>query len=494
MKRLVLLAVLAGCSAAPPSTAPRPVASEATLRRSLDSLFADTAFAHAHWGVHVRSLDRGDTLFRLNATKNFVPASNMKLLTGAGALQVLGPDHRYRTVVAASGPVRDGVLRGDLVVSGSGDPTLSARFHAGDTRAAFRGWADSLRAHGVRRIAGRVIGDDDVFDDIPLGRGWAWDDLEAYYAAEISALELNEGVVEVRVRPGGRAGDPGVVTLDPATAYTPVENRTVTVGSGAARLEVRRAPRGPGLVASGTVPRDTAFLEETVAVRNPTLFFATVLRETLEEAGIRVDGAAADIDDLPLAERSTPATPLFAHVSPPLREILPAYLKPSQNQIAEILFRTLGSEERGEGSADAGEAVLDSVFAAWNLPSGHLVIADGSGLSRYNRVSPDFLAALLAHMDSTPHAALWRDALPVAGVDGTLANRMRGTPAAGNVRAKTGTLNGVRALSGYLTTADGERLIFSMLVNQHTLSARDADRVIDAALLRLVEWRRDAPR
>lgn len=227
-----------------------------------------------------------------------------------------------------------------------------------------------------------------------------------------------------------------------------------------------------------------------VAIRNPTLFFATVLRETLREAGIAVEGAAVDIDDLAVAERGIPGRQLFAHRSAPLAEILPAFMKPSQNQIAEGLLRTVGLKARGEGSAAAGAAVVDSLLAVWKVEPRRAVIADGSGLSRYNLLSPDLLVELLVQMSQTPNADLWRQSLPIAGVDGTLAGRLRGTPAESNVHAKTGTLSGVRALSGYLTTADGERIAFSMVVNHHTLPARDADRVVDAVLLRLVDWRR----
>lgn len=483
---LTLLAT--GCATAPPPAAPAPV----SLGAVLDSVFDDTAFAHAHWGVDVRRLDTGETVYRRNAEKMFIPASNMKLVTGAAVLQALGPEFRYRTRVEASGPVRDGILRGDLVIRGAGDPTVSERF-GGDARAVFRAWADSLRAHGVRRIEGRVVGVDEVFDDLPLGRGWAWDDLESGYSAEISGLPLNEGVVEVRVAPGGRPGEAGIVTLQPATAYAPVVNRTTTVdttvGAGeAARVEVARAATGPGVVVSGPIPRDTTFVEATVAIRNSTHFFATVLRETLGEAGIEVAGPAVDADE---AEGVSGVTiPLFVHTSPPLRDILPAYMKPSQNQIAEILLRTLGAELRGKGSAAAGRAVVDSLLAVWGLDPRLLAMADGSGLSRYNLVAPELLLELLTYMDRGPHREVWRASLPVAGVDGTLAGRLRGTPAEGRIFAKTGTLSGVRALSGYLETAGGEPLGFSILVNHHTRSARDADRVIDAALLRMAEWSR----
>lgn len=487
MRRLVLplLLAAAGCTPAV-RAAPAPGPAPAPLAAALDSVFADTAFRRASWGVLVRDPRTGETLYRQGAERMLVPASNMKVVTGAAALEALGPDWRFRTTVAAGGPVQGGVLRGDLVVRGGGDPTIGARFGGGDARAVFRAWADSLRARGITRVAGRVVGNDDVFDDVPLGRGWAWDDLGAGYSAEVGGLEFNEGVVEVRVAPGARAGEPARVTLSPPTSYVPVENRVVTVAAGTPpRVSADRAATGTGIVVAGTVPLDTAGVDDEVAVRDNTLYFATTLRETLNEAGIQVAGAAVDADALPAGERGESAAPLFVHASPPMREVLAAFLKPSQNQYGEILLKTLGRELRGLGTASAGAAAIDSLLRARGLPVGGLAQADGSGLSRYNLVAPELLAALLEHMMKSPHWETWHAALPVGGVDGTLAGRFRGTPLAGRLHAKTGTLSGVRGLSGYVPGPDGRPLVFSILLNHHTRSAREADRVIDAALLRI---------
>lgn len=484
----LLLALAAACTpAAPPSTAPAPVpapalSGRAAVAAALDSIFDDTALAHAHWGVMVRSLDRGETLYARNEGRMFVPASNMKIVTAAAALEALGPDHRYVTRVAAAGEVRGGVLHGDLLVIGGGDPTISERFH-GDVRTVFRAWADSLRAHGVRRITGAVVGNDDVFDDQALGRGWAWDDVESSYSAEVGGLELNEGFVTVRVAPGRRAA---AVTTRPASdEWVPVAGTVWMVPADSAwNVTVGRADSLSAVVVAGTLAADTA-VEREVSVRDNTRFFAAVLRQALLEAGIGVGGASLDADDDPARGKPARSTVLFTHTSPPMREVLAAFMKPSQNQLGEILLKTLGAELRGTGTAGAGSAAVDSMAAAWGLPRRLLSQADGSGLSRYNLVAPAFLVALLERETRSPHFAVFLDALPVAGRDGTLASRMRGTPLEANVRAKTGTLSGVRSLSGYLTTASGERLVFSMMVNHHTLAARDADRVAEAALLRL---------
>ncbi|HSU14468.1 D-alanyl-D-alanine carboxypeptidase/D-alanyl-D-alanine endopeptidase [Longimicrobium sp.] len=488
---LLFAPALASCAAAaastpPPAPAPAPVPARTGFAAALDSIFGDTTFAGANWGVVVKSLETGATLYERNGGKMFVPASNMKLVTGSTALETLGPDFRYRTVVAATGPVANGELRGDLVVVGSGDPTIAADFHGGDARAVFRAWADSLRAHGVRRITGRVIGDDDVFDDVPYGRGWAWDDMNDDYSAEIGGLEFNLGVAGVTVARGAAPGTAPVVTLDPATAYIPATVAARTAAPGAMeQIEVTRQDTGPGIVISGEIPADTPAVRTLVAIRNNTAYFSTVLRETLIASGIAVGGAAVDQDELAPAMRPSSRQTLFTQTSPPLSEILHGFLKPSQNQIGELLLKTEGRVLRGQGTASAGIAAVDSATRAWGLPPRRLAQADGSGLSRYNLVAPWFLIGILEHMRRSPNFQTFYDALPVAGVDGTLAGRMKGTPLQGNVHAKTGTVSNVRSLSGYMTTAAGEPMVFSMIVNHHTVTSRDADRLAEAALLRL---------
>ncbi|HET7275309.1 MAG TPA: D-alanyl-D-alanine carboxypeptidase/D-alanyl-D-alanine-endopeptidase [Longimicrobiaceae bacterium] len=472
---------LSGCSAMMgPRTAPAP---EPGLANALDSIFDDSTFVHGHWGVEIRSLQDDEVIYERNSNKVFLPASNMKLITGAIALETLGPDYTYTTTVEAAGPIENGVLQGDLVVRGTGDPTFSIRL-AGDPRDIFRAWADSLRVHGITRVAGGIVGIDDAFEDPSLGSGWSWDDLESSYAAGVTGLQFSEAVVDIEVIPGSRVGDPGIIILNPPTQYVQVLNETVTTSAGTpGRIDVDRDAVGPGITISGTVPIGASYIDDAVAIRNPTAFFVSAMREVLRESGIIVEGQAVDADDwpIPLATLHM-AVPLFTHRSIPLSEILPAMLKPSQNWIAETLLRTVGLELRGEGSADAGAAVVDSVFANWGLQVGELRMADGSGLSRYNLVSPDLLTGLLEHMTGSANWDLWYSALPIGGLDGTLASRMEGTPAEGNVHAKTGTLSGVRALSGYVTTAAGERMVFSMLLNHHLHSARDVDAVTDAAL------------
>ena len=448
----------------------------------LDSILGDTAFAHAHIGALLVIPRTGDTLYSRNADRVFVPASNQKLLTGAVALETLGPDFRFSTTVSATGQVREGVLRGDLVVRGGGDPTFSGRF-ASNARDHFRAWADSLRARGITRVEGGIVGVDSLFPERGLGEGWAWDDLQLGFAAEYGALQFNEGVVRLQVVPSRQVGAAPVVIVDPPTQHVRIYN-LVTTGppGGEVDLELRRDEAGAGVTLSGVIPVDTALVAGTIAVRDPTAFFLSVLRETLREAGLEVQGPALPAEDWPIERSGAVEMHLFTHRSPPLSDVLAGMLKPSQNQIAETLLLTVGRELRGEATAAAGVAVMDSVFRAWSLPVEGLHMADGSGLSRYNLVSPRFLTALLATMDASASREVWRASLPLAGTDGTLEGRMREGPLNQRVLAKTGTLSGVRTLSGYLTTPRGEQIIFSILVGPHLRAASDADRVVEAAL------------
>lgn len=482
----LLLATTAGCASMAAGTAG---GAPSALAARLDSIFADTAFAHAHMGAEFISLRTGETLYRTNAARLFLPASNQKLFTGAAALETLGPAYRFRTAVSASGQVRDGVLHGDLIVRGSGDPTLSARFGE-NARSALLAWADSLRARGITRVQGGIIGVDSAFVGAPWGSGWAWDDLDYGFAAEYGALQFNEGVVTMQLFPSRTVGSPPIVVLDPPTQHVRIYNLATTGAAGTPlELSIARDAAGPGVTVAGSIPADTTMLTRSLAVRSSTAYFLSVLREALREAGVEVQGQALPADEWPDDRAGVVEALLFTHHSPPLGDVLAGMMKPSQNQIAETLLLTVGRELRGEGSPEAGAAVVDSLLRAWSLPAGELRMADGSGMSRYNLTSPRLLTGLLAHMDRSASREVWRASLPVAGVDGTLENRMRDPPLRETVIAKTGTLTGVRALSGYLTTAAGEPVAFSLLLDHHLRSSAQADRMMEAALQAVIERR-----
>jgi D-alanyl-D-alanine carboxypeptidase/D-alanyl-D-alanine-endopeptidase (penicillin-binding protein 4) len=377
------------------------------------------------------------------------------------------------------------------VIIGGGDPAISERFYDDDPVAMFRDWADSLTARGITRIAGNVIGDDDFFDDVHLGPGWAWDYLDAYYAAEIGALLYNEGAVTFKIVPGDSLGAPAKVASLPPTTYLKVVTEIETVADslgGSVRAERRPLSNDARLWGTIWLKQDT--LTRYIAPHDPTLFFVTVLHEVLEEQGIEIAGRPLDADSLAPDALSDSLITLFVHQSQPLSEIVTPFLKRSQNQIGEMLLRYLGVVEADTGSSAAGQRAVEATLTDWGIPESSYIYVDGSGLSRYNYVSPDALVRLLRVMARRPEFAVFYDALPIAGVDGTIERRFKGTRAENNARAKTGYISNSRALSGYVTTLDGERLAFAMIANNFDAAVDAAEYLQDLAVERLANFSR----
>lgn len=492
--RVLAALALAGCTTASGvSSAPSPTAGlSSDLRRFVDSLIDVPDFRSTHWGVLIVDPIRGDTLYSRNADKLFMPASNMKLLTGATALAQLGKDYRWTTTLLARGPIRDGVLEGDLVVRGTGDPTVSASMQRGDALAPLRSMADSLRARGVARVRGSVVAAPSPFTDATLGFGWSWDDLDEPYSAGVDALYFNEGFTTIVVRGGARAGDPVMATTRPASSFPRLIVRARTVAalragatsadSAAARtrLAVSQDSSRAGVLVSGTIAAGDSSVQQ-IAFRDQSGSYLLALREALASRGITIDGASTDT--------MTTLTPIVAVRSATLGEVLPFFEKPSQNQIGELLFKTIALERTGVGRADSAAAVVARQLLAWGAPADGFAVRDGSGLSRHDYITPRTTVVVLDAMRRHPDYQIFYESLPVAGVDGTIRNRMRGTPAQGNLRAKTGTLDKARSLSGYVTTADGRLLLFSALCNNYVVPTRRVDAVTDAIGIRLSSMR-----
>ena len=487
-----LAGTLIGCRARPgvPGPARISTGSDASLRAFIDSMTDAPQFSDAHWGILIVDPERGDTLYARNAGKLFMPASNMKILTSATALTQLGPDYRYRTYFVARGPVNDGTLDGDLLIVGRGDPSVSDHMQH-DAMLPLRAIADSLGAKGIRRIRGRVIPAGDAFPGEVLGFGWSYDDFEDSYSAPIDELLFNEGFSELHVSGGENPGDPVRVEVRPAHTY-PRLRVTATTGApiegDSARTRRRNTLRARkdsttwDVILEGQIaPRDTAVVETTH--HDPDLAYVAAFREALSDRGISVGDSATDAG---YARADTLAT----LASPPLRDILKALMKPSQNQIAEMLFHTVALEKTGTGRSDSARAVVERQIASWGVPvPAEAVVRDGSGLARYDYISPRTVVRILDAMRRSPNFNVYYDALPIAGVDGTIANRMKGTPAEGNVHAKTGTVAQARSLSGYVTTADRHMLIFSFLCNNFTVPNRAVEGVQDAIAARLAAMR-----
>ncbi|MEO7083804.1 MAG: D-alanyl-D-alanine carboxypeptidase/D-alanyl-D-alanine-endopeptidase [Gemmatimonadaceae bacterium] len=484
------LALVASASACHSNAAPSPVSAGSSsverLRTAIDSMADAPQFSNAHWGILIIDPESGDTLYSRNAGKLFMPASNMKILTTATALTQLGADFRFRTSFAARGTISNGTLDGDLLVIGRGDPSVSDHMMH-DAMLPLRAIADSISARGVKHITGRVLPAGDAFPGATLGYGWSYDDFQDSYSAPIDELLFNEGFSVIHVRGGERPGDPVQVAVSPARSFPKVRvlaSTTVLAHDVPHRtdggLRVRYDSTTWDVILEGQIaPRDTASLE--ITHHDPDVAYAAALREALRDRGIVVDEETIN----PGSRVDTLAT----LTSPTLREILPPLLKPSQNQIAEMLFRAVALNATGAGRADSATAVVSRQIAAWGVPANEAVVRDGSGLSRYDYVSPRTVARVLDAMRRSSSFAAFYDGLPIGGVDGTIRNRMKGTPAANNVHAKTGTLAMARSLSGYVTTADGRMLIFSLLCNNWTVPTREVERVQDEIVVRLAAMR-----
>jgi D-alanyl-D-alanine carboxypeptidase/D-alanyl-D-alanine-endopeptidase (penicillin-binding protein 4) len=453
------------------TTAPTTASAVDDLGVTIDAILADRRLDGAQAAVVVRSAQNGAMLYARNPDERLMPASNTKLFTSVAALDLLGPDHRFTTSVLATGARRGSVLHGNLYLRGTGDPTMLYPDY--DELAA------KVAASGVRTVLGNLVADDTWFDDIRYGTSWSWDDEDQYYNAGISALaaagdtDYDAGTVIVEALPAASAGQPAAVTLTPQTGYVTIVNRSTTVPAGGEdTLSIHREHGTNTIVVDGTVPVGGGSTKEWVAVWEPTGYAADLFRRALAAHGVRVFGASRPGAGTPAAAR-----PLASHDSMTLAELYTPFLKLSNNMHAEILTKTLGRVEAGEGSWDAGLGVISTDLAAkFGVDAATLRQADGSGLSRWDNIPPEEISDLLIAAQSQPWFDTWYNALPIAGnparmVGGTLRNRMRNTPAANNVHAKTGTLTGASALSGYVTDADGERLVFSIIFNNYLSGA-----------------------
>ncbi len=461
----------------------------AQLQRDLREIFSAPAIDHGLWSVAVESLGRGETLYSANSYRLQVPASNQKLLTSAVAAEHLGWDYRYTTRIYATGPIAaDGTLDGDLVVWSDGDPTINERHP--ERWGAFDAWAKQLSARGVRLIGGQLIGDDNAFAEPGWGLGWAWDDIALGYGAAVGALQYNENQVELLIGPGQEAGSRAIISVSPPGSGLTLDHGVVTVPAGEeSRIELERIPGSALLKVRGQVAVGADPIRQFAAVANPTHLYLNALREALARHGIFVGGKEIDVDDLRLPPDLSTATLLLEDRSAPLSEVIDVTLKWSRNGHAETMLRSL-SPAGAPATAAGGLTTLAATLRRWGISPEFYLARDGSGLSRYDYLTADALIWLLTYMWADPaHADSFRSTLPVAGVSGSLATRLKGTPAEARVWAKTGSMSQVRSLAGYIVTTDGEPLAFAFLVSGFRVPAREIDAAMDKALLRLVEFK-----
>jgi D-alanyl-D-alanine carboxypeptidase/D-alanyl-D-alanine-endopeptidase (penicillin-binding protein 4) len=434
------------------------------------------------WGIVVHSLDRNERLFELNPRALLVPASVAKLASVASAVDAVGWDYRFETTVRTNGVIDNGTLRGDLFIVGSGDPAIGAR--GGDD---IETWIDALKASGIRRIEGRIIGDDNAIEEPRPALAWAWDDLGYPTGSLFGALNYGENKTLVTIEPGSAAGEATALTLDAISQGRPLVNRTVTGASGSAPMVwPEQRPGETALTIAGSVPAGSPPARLMVSAGNPTLWFAIVFRNRLKLAGVEVDGEAADIDDV---QAPAPTTMLYTYRSHPLSEIVSPLLKESINLYGEAVMR-LNAAGGALPTNDAALAGFRTRVAAWGIPADGQQLIDGSGLSRRDVITPEALLIVLRRMYDSSDASPWMRAFPIAGVDGSLENRMKGTAADRNVRGKTGTMSNIRSLAGYVTSADGEHLAFVIMVNDFEGPGAVAVQAIDSIAVHLATFKR----
>jgi D-alanyl-D-alanine carboxypeptidase/D-alanyl-D-alanine-endopeptidase (penicillin-binding protein 4) len=476
---------LVGCAKAPATLSPPRLDPLQQLTQDIAAATMAPGVQRAAWGIVVHSLDRHERIFELNPRTLLVPASAAKLVSLATAVDAVGWNFRFETTVHATAPLVDGTLQGDLLIGGSGDPSIGGR--AGEELSV---WVDALKGLGLRRVDGRVIGDDDASEEPRPQLAWAWDDLGYATGVLFGALNLAENRMVVTVTPGAAPDGPTSLSVDPHASYRPLTNRTVTGAPGSSLLIwPEQRPGEPFLTIAGSVPAGAPPAQLSVSAGNPTFWFATVLRNALLGSGIEVTGEAFDIDEaMPRPERAGPV--LYTYRSPTLAEIAQPLLKDSINLYGEAVLR-LNAERSVLATNDAALEGVRMRLAAWGIPRDSWQIVDGSGLSRRNAVAPEALVAILERMYDASWASPWMTGLPIAGRDGTLAGRMKGTPAEDNVRAKTGTMSNIRTLAGYVRTRDGEALAFAVMADSFEGPGSAATEAIDRIAVRLAGFSRD---
>lgn len=503
--------------------APKALTTLAELRSRIDEIVRQPALEPGFFAVKIVSLDSGQTIFEQNANKFVRPASNMKLYTVATAFDRLTPDFHFITSVYAKEKPEDGKVKGDLIIYGRGDPSIAARFNNGDYFKGINDLADRIVAAGVKRIKGDLVGDESFFNGSPVGSGWEWEDLTWSYGAQISALTINDNAIDLNIKPGATINAPvTIVTGPPNASFITIVNRATTSPKGLkSDLQIYRGLGANALEISGSLPIGDAGFVGGIAIPDPALAFVSMLRDALIKRGVKIDGRVRTVDarsgqslipavpvvgSLPAtASTQPPIIQIATLASPPFSVIASQTLKPSQNQYTELILRTLGRTQlpilgsfsagqpaggglRRPDDEDAGLKQVRLFLHEAGIGENDVALNDGSGLSRNDLISANTTVQLLTFMSKHKYFAQFRDALPIAGVDGTLRTRMRGTPAEGNVRAKTGSLSSVASLSGYVTSAAGEHLVFSMMLNNYPDAAAVRRDSMDAIAILLASF------
>ncbi len=471
------------------------------LRADLTRLVNDEAFQPAHVGIAIQSVKNTLPLFQYNEKKRFVPASNMKLYTTAAALLSLSPDFTYETKVMTNGNIIQGILKGDLIIVASGDPTISGYFNNNNPIQVFDDWGNTLIQKGIKKIDGDIVVDNAYFNDSPFGAGWHWDDMSSCYSTAKDAFSFNNNCIALTVSPGNKIGAPAIIEIEPNTGYVTVTNNITTAGErSAVDIKAEYTNNSKAIVMSGTIPFNHKSAVKYVAAKHPAEFGAYVLKETLLSKGIEVNGNTVctrgsceqikGIKALTINGEPPFLTTLAIYRSPKLSEIIKVINKISNNLYAENLFLTIAKERHKEGNSEEAALAVREILKKTGLNPEGLHMVDGSGLSRFNLITPQETAQLLLNMARSPYAEAFYNSLAIPGDEGTLKARRKETSAITliNIKAKTGTMTHVRSLSGYVTSKNGELLAFSFLCNNYNVPGNVIDGLYDRMLARLAKF------
>ena len=515
-RRLLLLVVflLTALLAVPLLAAPpKP------LQERITGVLSVPDLARGFWGIEVVSLSTGETLYSQNADKLFTPASNTKLFTTGAALALIGPDYKFRTTVETTGTLdRYGRLNGDLALVGHGDPNLSGRELPYDLRTqrnddpiqALETLADALVQKGVKYVDGDIVADDSYFAFERYGEGWSQDDLVWADGAPVSALTINDNVVFVNILPADRPGEKAFVSIKPFADYYRLDNRVITTPAGTGRkFFVNREPGSTVITLWGNMPLDDQGANEALAIEDPAEFAAVLFRQLLEKRGIVIYGhqrtrhtelatlstftataiapSHGGSDGLSRPFKSDQPLTLASYESKPLLEDIRVINKVSQNLHAEILLRLLGRERGNAGTIEGGLEVLREFLTQAGISSDQYVFYDGSGLSRQNLVTPHAIVQMLRYASSQPWGTAYKSTFPVSGIDGSLSDRFNAPRLQSRIMGKTGSLGGVKTLSGYASTDAGQTVVFSILSNNSNLPAKRVTDAIDQVVQAIVE-------
>lgn len=472
----------------------------------IHALLERPAALRTSWGILVRNLDTGATVYERNADKLFAPASNVKLFATAIALQRLGSDYTFKTAVVAEGSVDDeGILTGDLRLIGGGDPNFSSRVlpyrkkeeYASDRLRPARHLARQIQEAGIRRVTGDLVGDDSRYVWQPYAQGWSYADTLQSYGSPASALVFNDNIIDVHVTPGS-VGGAARMRVVPNLPFFQFANRseTVTGRHVERRLSLRRGEVADELVLAGQIPARSRGRTFQLAAWDPARYAAMALRSTLEDLGITIEGAVTSKHLFPDRLRSLRSLPKTSPrnggdavaevISGNLAEAIRVVNKDSQNLHAEMLLREVALQESGVGSQEAAVASVRRFLAEVGLRSGEFFLRDGSGLSRHNLLAPRGTVRLLEYMWRSDDRQAYLNSLPVAAHDGTLDWRFRQAATRGRIRAKTGSMTHVLALSGYAEGASGETLAFSIYANNFGMNSSSTRQLVDAIASTLV--------